>query len=426
MIDEQRIRSLRGYYIWGGGEDIPAPTSGRAKLRYKRFTMRELWPERNRFDWSSLDAEFDRAQRNGQHFALRLRAMTGEGIAVPDWACSLGRESVTIDTNKPIFVPNHEDPAWIEIMREFVNKVGEHCATRPDLVALVDIGMLGRWGEGHFWGIKGDGKVDGTKYWMPSVPAQQAIVDAHIEAFKDTAWLVCMTDPKDMLRYALVEAKSPRPIGWRRDSLGNEAFDNISKEKELAALLKERAKIAPVITEFFGPSGDFSAKRAREQVQRWGVWLVGNGNLGKEWKDYTPEEQAELLEIAKITPVPTPTPQPGPDSKPPSIEGAKLAEVMAQVTALQTKVDALTALLQQANLAALQTKVEGLTALLQTLDVPALHSKVEGLASSLETRTDALSALIQQPRRFVVETTVREELSKDSLIDQDAKKLATD
>ena len=429
--------TLRGFYTWGGSETVPVSDTARAKLRYKRFTMRDLWPERTRFDWSPLDAELDRALRNGQQYALRLRAMSTDGIAIPDWAKPLSRESVTLDTNKPITVPNHDDPEWIKIMREFINSVAEHCNTRnPGLVTLVDIGMLGRWGEGHFWGIKGDGKVDGTQFWMPSVATQRAIVDAHIEAFGNTARLLCVTDPEDMLRYALSEAKSPQPIGWRRDSLGNASFDKISKNSDLATLLRDRAKIAPVMTEFFGPDNTDVAL-ARQQAVRWNVWLVGNGNLGKDWKDLSSAEQNELLglsaDLAKAAP--TPTPQPGPETKPPTDTSAQITEMTAQIRALQSKVEALTALVQAIDLKGLNNKLDALSGTLQTANIAGINGKLDALSGTLQTATvagingklealsgtlqtanvtgingklDALTAQIQQERRFVVETTVRE------------------
>jgi hypothetical protein len=430
MADEQTIRGLRGYYTWGGGDDIPAPTNQRAKLRYKRFTMRDLWPEKDRFDWSSLDGELDRAVRNGQLYALRLRDMPGDGVGVPDWVVQAGLtvNSMTIDTNKPITLPKY-GPDYLAILRQFVQAVAQHCQQRnPGLLAIVDIGMLGRWGEGHFWGIKGQNGKDGTAFWMPSVETQRAIVDAHIDAFGGFAWLVSMTEPEDMLKYALFEAKAPRPIGWRRDSLGNKRFDEV--KDAFATTMKERAKTAPVITEFFGGTGGGTdVALARKQAKAWGVWLVSNGNLGREWKDLNQAEQAELLGMAgELCPAPsTNDPRPTPDTKPPAVDGQKLAEALAQIQALQSKVDALTALLQASNLAALQSKVDALTALLQAVDVPGLHSKVNGLATSLETRTAALAtsletrtaaltALVQQERRFVVETTIREVAESEPVI----------
>lgn len=285
--------NLRGYYMWGGGHLVPSPH--KVPIRYKRFTMRELWanPGASGFTWSALDAELARAERDGQRLALRLRLMTGEGRAVPDWIVDAGLtfESVTLDTGKPITVPDLTKLALLLHVETFVHAVADRLAGRA---AFVDIGLVGRWGEGHFWGIRGDGKIDGTKYWMPPVDVQEQIVGIHIAAFPQTQ-LLAMTDAEQMCRYALGRTDVALPIGWRRDSLGNATFDKPTGTYR--DLLLARAKIAPVVTEFFGKETNVAL--AREQARFWNVWLVGNGNLGRAWAAFTPEEQAALLGIGE-------------------------------------------------------------------------------------------------------------------------------
>jgi hypothetical protein len=291
------IRTLRGYYTWGGGDDVPAPTSQRAKLRYKRFTMRDLWPAKDRFDWTILDAELDRAVRNGQQYALRLRDLPGEGVGVPDWIVQLGLTvaSTTIDTNKPISVPKYASASYQALQRQFIQTVADHCEQRnPGLLALVDIGMLGRWGEGHFWGIRGQNGVDGTAYWMPPIEVQRQLVEAHIAAFLARGIvLATLTEPEDMATYAMARSEQ---ITWRRDSLGNKRFAEL--KPAYRALLIERAKTTPAIVEFFGPSGGGTdVALARQQAAEFGVSLVSNGNLPLDWTAYSLAEQTALLGI---------------------------------------------------------------------------------------------------------------------------------
>jgi hypothetical protein len=85
-------------------------------------------------------------------------------------------------------------------------------------VRHVDIGIYGWWGEGHLSAVTyplPNGAQEATN------ETQYAIVDMHLEAFKDMQ-LYAMSDNAIMTLYAFSKSAT---VGLRRDSLGNPVFD---------------------------------------------------------------------------------------------------------------------------------------------------------------------------------------------------------
>lgn len=292
MINPHMLKRLRGYYQWSAGTpDIPwsAIGSNRAPLRYMRFELNDIWPDAGRMDTNALIAWCESAKAAGEIAGLRFRDMTTSGSAVPQHLRDLCVETTTIVDGRtvPITVPRYNDPRYQQALVTFLQAMGNALALYD---VLLDVGTLGRWGEGHFWQIPNDVP-------RPTIATRRAIIDAHVAAFPH-AQLVMTTGNSDALKYAL---SLPQMLGIRVDSLGgphDEFLLKAQRDPALGALIKERAKIAPFITEFW-ERDDFSAARALEQARTWGVWLVSNGNLPKKYELFSADEQAALVELGR-------------------------------------------------------------------------------------------------------------------------------
>jgi hypothetical protein len=268
----------RGLYRWLGQEQVSEPFARRSFDAYARYTWRDLERSEGRYDFSRIERDMAQAQREGRQFALRIRTVVSEtGTQIPDYL--MGRmergwwRDYNGDGRQDTYVPDWNDADFRDRFTRLIAALAATYDGDPRL-RYVDIGGYGNWGEWH---------MHRFPYPSPSGAraatweARTAIVDAHIDAFTRTP-LLMLTDDRAALRYAL--SRSPR-IGWRRDSLGNSHFDRIQRDGATWALLKDRWQSAPVVVEFFHPRGQTdpaSQQLALDQVRRYHVSLVGNGN----------------------------------------------------------------------------------------------------------------------------------------------------
>jgi hypothetical protein len=101
----------------------------------------------------------------------------------------------------------------------------------------------------------------------------------------------------DAFIYAL--NMSPR-IGVRVDSLCSPWFDTqFTESSEKLAMMQERWKTAPIITEFYtwNPS---NIALCDQQVSTWHIAATANGSIGN-WNSYTADQQAQILTMGKHT-----------------------------------------------------------------------------------------------------------------------------
>jgi hypothetical protein len=288
----------RGLYKWRYEEKVTEPFARRSFDAYERYKWRDLEPSEGRYDFSLIERDMTRAKQEGRQFALRIRTVVSEtGTQIPEYLMRQMERGWWRDYNgdgkADTYVPDWNDADYRERFRRFIAALAARYDGDPRL-RYVDIGGYGNWGEWHMHRFpypSPSGAREAT--WA----SRKAIVDAHIDAFTRTP-LLMLTDDREALRYAL--ARSPR-IGWRRDSLGNSHFDSIQRDASTWAVLKDRWQTAPVVVEFFGTFGmsdPRSLQLAHEQVKRYHISLVGNGNT-YSWRQLSQAGKDAFVAMAK-------------------------------------------------------------------------------------------------------------------------------
>jgi hypothetical protein len=297
--EPELVNPLRGLYQWRGHELMPTPDPlpRPAFEAYERYEWRDLEPEPDRYDFSAIEHDLSTATAEGRRFAFRIRAVVSGQQAVPDYLVREMRRGWWFDYDDDgsaeTYVPDWNDPLFVARAEKLIAALGARYNGDPR-VAFVDIGMYGNWGEWHMFGFPYPAP-GGAERIRDEV--KHALVDLHLHAFPDT-FLLVMSNDTEAVMYAL--RRSPR-VGWRRDSLGDPHFEDVRADPQRWALLSERWRSAPVVTEFINPGKQSDPEvfeRALEQTRRYHVSLVGNGNTF-DWEALSDEGRAAFVELAK-------------------------------------------------------------------------------------------------------------------------------
>ena len=291
--DAELVNPMRGLYRWRNQQIVPVESYD----SYSRYRWRDLEPRPGVYDFSVIEADLAKAEAAGRKHGFRVRAMIQDEVDVvpPHIAAAMELAWQEGET----YIPDWNDPEFMAGATALITALGAQFNNDPR-VSFLDIGMFGNWGEWHMWPFKYPAPTGAVTM---SVENRRALIDAYLAAFPNKL-LVMMTEDEDSLIYALKQ--SPQ-VGWRRDSLGSWIFDgNAAAEKlrnrpEDFALFQERWKTAPVITEFINPSEQRDPESfvmALQQVQRFHISMVGNGNM-LEWETLSPQSQRVLGEIGQ-------------------------------------------------------------------------------------------------------------------------------
>ncbi len=290
------VNPMRGLTKWRGNEIVPQPEA--AKDAYQRYTWSQLETSQGVYNFSKLEYDIAQAWSQGRKFAFRVRDMVepGAGIKVPMYL-----EPYGFYTTDNMFVPDYNHPFYQQRRLALLTALGAKYNADPR-VAYLDIGMYGKWGEWHVYGVDYNSSAAQAKGIVPASQAsKRAIVDAHVVAFPQTQ-LLMMTDDGYALRYAMLDVQTTIPIGWRRDSLARTHFSDglnrkFQQHPDLQNVLLNRWKVAPVVAEFYGGTlMDFAL--AMQQVKDYHVTQIGNGNLST-WSSYSSSDQALLIDLGK-------------------------------------------------------------------------------------------------------------------------------
>ena len=105
------------------------------------------------YDWSWFDRVFERFEGTGRTFSFRICGFGYWGptpcdrkYATPQWVEEAGAKGDIVRDNEWRPVP--DDPVYIEKLTNFTNALAERYGNRDD-ISYIDLGSLGRWGEGH-------------------------------------------------------------------------------------------------------------------------------------------------------------------------------------------------------------------------------------------------------------------------------------
>lgn len=169
---------------------VPLASAGSAnqphRLVYAGLSWRELEPERGQFAWEEIEEKylFDYWQKRGVKFVIRILLDTPtSGVAtldIPDWLYELTGEAGTWYHTSEIgngFSPDYNNPVLIAEHERLVAAVAERYDDNP-LIAFVQLGSLGHWGEWHTW-PSGSGV-------FPEIPTSDIYVQHYLDHFTNT------------------------------------------------------------------------------------------------------------------------------------------------------------------------------------------------------------------------------------------------
>jgi hypothetical protein len=184
------------------GTDFPGST-----VSYCRWFWHVLEPEQGKVRWDILDQALAEARHHGQTLAIRLMPYD-DSHPLPEWYRKSGarRANKPSDKDGKTWQPDFADPLYMKYWGGFVTAAGARYDGHPDLDS-VDISTIGYWGEG--WSP-----------YMPDFPAQTALIDVYLKAFKRTPLLMNF-DQEQALAYA-----ADHGTGWRLDCWGDMRTDS--------------------------------------------------------------------------------------------------------------------------------------------------------------------------------------------------------
>jgi hypothetical protein len=285
LTSSEIVNPFRGLYQWRGQEYVPlaqpSPDS------YQRYNWRDLEPARDRYDFSVIDRDLEEAVAQGRKLGFRVRAMVHmDGAVVPDYVRGVTEKGWWGDANgdgrNDTYVPDWNDPEFLERMFKLVRKLGEKYNNHPH-ISFVDVGLYGNWGEWHLWPFTDTyPRANGAQ--LATETTQQRMINSVAQAFPDTQVIIGSELPRPLV-YALTTYPT---MGWRRDSLGDPHFTEGAGWRALKEnpthwkLVTERWKTAPVIVEFISPNDQSDPKSfqlARQQVKDYHISMVSNGNM---------------------------------------------------------------------------------------------------------------------------------------------------
>lgn len=178
----------------------------KSTIAYWRFYWSEIEPENGNYTWDKIDKVIETAKSRGQRVALGIMPANG---SAPQWYRDLGANGFEYTPERgggKSWMPDHNDPLYLEYMGQLVKNLGKRYDGNPD-IDHIDMRSLGHWGEWHFSFIEP----------RPVVKSEirQALVDIYLDNFEKTPLIMLIGGEKE-LAYAIENG-----TGWRADCLGD-------------------------------------------------------------------------------------------------------------------------------------------------------------------------------------------------------------
>ena len=180
----------------------------RSTVAYWRFYWDRIEPEDGLYQWDIIDTIIETATLRGQKVGLGIMPANG---SAPQWYRDLGVKGFdyTPESGGRSWMPDHNDPLYLEYMGRLVKEMGERYDGHPG-IDHVDIRSVGHWGEWHF------GFINPRPQVKPEI--RRALVDIYLDNFRETP-LIMLIGGGSELTYAIENG-----AGWRADCLGDLGF----------------------------------------------------------------------------------------------------------------------------------------------------------------------------------------------------------
>ena len=252
---------------------------------YMRLPWSALEPQEGVYNWKPLDDLLACGEKHGLPVSFRIMCVNRSGgpeYDTPQWVFDKGAaqdpfeialrpwsKTGTLPLKAyPKHAPHFDDPVFLSAHDTFIHALAARYDGNP-LLAGLDLGSYGDWGEWHCGGIPPNvparvardeqGRVLDPQPKSKYVPARVYplkirchYADVYLANFKKTP-LVFMSDDWEVMKYALGES-SPR-VGFRRDGVGSPGhFKRWIGTKPYTALphMGEVWKSKPIWFEFYG------------------------------------------------------------------------------------------------------------------------------------------------------------------------------
>ncbi|MGN0852735.1 MAG: beta-galactosidase [Kiritimatiellia bacterium] len=253
---------------------------------YSRLIWAHLEPEEGVYNWKPLDDLLACGERHGLPVSFRIMCVNRSGgpeYDTPKWVFDKGaaedpfeigihpwqRTGTAPLTALQKHAPHFDDPIFLEAHERFLRALGERYDGNP-LLAGLDLGSYGNWGEWHCSGLppnvpaKLDRDAEGKildpqpkrKYVSPRqypLELRKRYADIYLSVFRKTP-IVFMSDDWEVMKYAMGDGSLPR-VGFRRDGVGSPwHFKRWIGTAPYTALpnMGDVWKTQPIWLEFFG------------------------------------------------------------------------------------------------------------------------------------------------------------------------------
>lgn len=283
--EPELVNPMRGYYRWYDTEVVPQP--GPAQDHYARFGWRSLEPARGQYDFSEIERALETAKNTGAKFSFRIMSVNEftSPVEIPRYLVSEAGGTYCSYNGSQVWIPNWDSPQFLARAQALMSALSSHFNGDARL-GYYDIGLYGHWGEWH---------TDGLCTPAASATSKRSLVDMQVAAFSKSRMLM-NSGGKELDAFVYALNKSPR-IGIRVDSLCNPWFENQFTElPEKLALIQERWKTAPIITEFYDTNPS-NLELCDQQLQKWHVAALANARLS--WSSYSADQQQLLVDLGK-------------------------------------------------------------------------------------------------------------------------------
>jgi hypothetical protein len=189
-----------------GPVDPPTDAAARAdfpasSIAYFRWFWSQIEPSAGDFQLGIIDRAIAAARAHGQTLSFRIMPYDG-GHPLPGWLTGAGlRRALDPGEDERVFHPDYADPTYAQRWGELVTALAARYDGHP-LLDAVDMASVGFWGEG------------GGPH-PPSFPVRLGLLDAWLDAFKETPLLVNFDEDRGLAHAA------GRGAGIRLDCLGD-------------------------------------------------------------------------------------------------------------------------------------------------------------------------------------------------------------